>query len=356
MSHYSIISSLNDDKIYIKIINTITYLCYEGNFNIDNFKVMISIEDIYDICLKSFGEMTYKISIYNKFIKLIFDEFELILKHTLLSIEQLTINYHKQVCENTVLTKKLQKACESLDAKISENSILIKRLEEECETCEISLVPLKYIRSAERSELTISYFFLFIQTIKSMSLFDKNIYYQYLQDICPRFVKINTNKISIYSPVNIGHDDNEQYYLYKNIENLCKLEILFILSSYNPKYMNSNINSNYIFITNINIKKIIIMGEQTSHDNLKMDYIFKNCPNLCEIEIIQSPGYIFVGQLSEINIDHQANHHHVFYPPIDLKDCLQKYPNKIKSIKTFPKLDEIFIDYLISMKVAYQSL
>ena len=137
MSQYSITYLLNDKRLYIKIIDTLTYLCYEGNFN----------GDIYDICLKSFAEMTVKISIHNKCMKLIFDlvePFELILKNTLLSIEQLTINYHKQICENivltksleakisenTVLTKRLEQICENLDTKISENTILIKRLKD----------------------------------------------------------------------------------------------------------------------------------------------------------------------------------------------------------------------------------
>ena len=137
MSQYLVTSSLNKKRIYIKIIDTSTYLCYEGNFDIDNFKIMMSIKEIYDICLKSFEEGTYNVVFINKFIKL--EPFGLILKNTLLSIEQLSINYHKQVFENSVLMNKLEKVCESLEAKISENSVLTRKLEKVCESLETKI-------------------------------------------------------------------------------------------------------------------------------------------------------------------------------------------------------------------------
>ena len=56
-------------KIYIKIIDTSTYLCYEGNFNNCDFRVLMTIKEIYDICLKTFQEKTYNVVLIHKFIK-----------------------------------------------------------------------------------------------------------------------------------------------------------------------------------------------------------------------------------------------------------------------------------------------
>ena len=164
MSQYLVTSSFNEDRIYIKIIDTSTYLCYEGNFDIDNFTNMMSIKEIYDICLKSFEEGTYNVVFINKFIKL--EPFGLILKNTLLSIEQLTINYHKQVFENSVLMEKLEKVCESLDAKISENSVLTRKLEKVYESLDAKISENSVLtKRVEKLEAKIRIIFLKISQI-----------------------------------------------------------------------------------------------------------------------------------------------------------------------------------------------
>jgi len=75
ISNYYITCSLNESIIHIKIINNITYLCYEGNFD----------KNIYDVLIESFSNKDCEINDTPKFIKLKFKTFEIMLKYSLLS-------------------------------------------------------------------------------------------------------------------------------------------------------------------------------------------------------------------------------------------------------------------------------
>ena len=341
MSQYSLTYSLNDGRLYIKIIDTLTYLCYEGNFN----------GDIYDICLKSFEEMTVKISIHNKCMKLIFDlvePFELILKNTLLSIEQLTINYHKQICENIVLTK-------SLEAKISENTVLTKRLEHICENT-ILTKRLEEAYDSIKSTMHTRVIQIYASEIKykniSCGLNHGNTYgshfskdcYQYICNNAyfyvegnyekrrvdyPQFVQININSLNIWNCD-----------LYENIELLYNLEILLI-------YINDeSIKDHYLNIKNSNVTKIIFIV--ISIETINFNIIFENFPNLCEIEYIDIQRKIgkLCRRLEVFSITTETN----------LKDILEIYPNKIKSIKTSPSISHQFALCLKSFNIEYETL
>ena len=52
---YTITTSLNDASIYIKIINNISYMCYEGNFDNASFKMPFSIANIYKLVTNCFA-------------------------------------------------------------------------------------------------------------------------------------------------------------------------------------------------------------------------------------------------------------------------------------------------------------
>lgn len=54
---YTITTSLDDERsIYIKIVNNISYMCYEGNFDIASFKLPFELDAIYELVNKCFAE------------------------------------------------------------------------------------------------------------------------------------------------------------------------------------------------------------------------------------------------------------------------------------------------------------
>ena len=108
-NNYLITTSLGERSIYIKIIDKVTYVCYESNLDSKEFRVSASIEDIYAIISKSFEEddpnYSIKFIINSGNLKILFDatiggffkiEFEIILREKLMSNDsQLTMNFHR---------------------------------------------------------------------------------------------------------------------------------------------------------------------------------------------------------------------------------------------------------------------
>ena len=54
LNDYSITCSLNQRTIFVKIINRITFICYESNLDITEFRLSFDIEDIYKLMIKCF--------------------------------------------------------------------------------------------------------------------------------------------------------------------------------------------------------------------------------------------------------------------------------------------------------------
>ena len=52
---YTITTSLNERTIYIKLVNNISYMCYEGNFDAVAFKLSFDIKEIYELVKKCFA-------------------------------------------------------------------------------------------------------------------------------------------------------------------------------------------------------------------------------------------------------------------------------------------------------------
>jgi hypothetical protein len=108
-NNYLITTSLGERSIYIKIIDKVTYVCYESNLDSKEFRVSASIEDIYAIISKSFEEddpnYSIKFIINSGNLKILFDAtiggffkigFEIILREKLMSADsQLTMNFHR---------------------------------------------------------------------------------------------------------------------------------------------------------------------------------------------------------------------------------------------------------------------
>ena len=52
--NYSIVASLNERSIYLKIIDTINFLSYEGNVDLKELRVSIDLDGAYKIIINCF--------------------------------------------------------------------------------------------------------------------------------------------------------------------------------------------------------------------------------------------------------------------------------------------------------------
>lgn len=129
---YFVTCSLNQRTIFIKLVNKLSYICYEANLDGKEFRLPFDIEQIYKLIAKSFKqqeESDFKIEINSSNtlkilfnVKMIIDSsspdnfltinFEALLREKLMSNDaQLSINYHrieqKQANDIRILTERI---------------------------------------------------------------------------------------------------------------------------------------------------------------------------------------------------------------------------------------------------------
>lgn len=129
----SVVCSLNERTIYIKIIDKITFMCYEGNIDAKELRLSIDLPDAYKLITKCFGNenrysLTYAINsgimkinfaaLVEGFMKI---NFEIILREKVMSNDgQLTLNFTRieQTQKQAIhlLTERLSKLEVLLDA------------------------------------------------------------------------------------------------------------------------------------------------------------------------------------------------------------------------------------------------
>lgn len=124
IENYSIVSSLNERTIYIKVIDTITFMCYESNIDSKELRLSIELSDAYKLMCKCFlleSGYTVNITVNTGIMKLSFValvagylkiNFEIMLREKVMSNDgQLTLNFNrieqKQAQAVQVLTQKL---------------------------------------------------------------------------------------------------------------------------------------------------------------------------------------------------------------------------------------------------------
>jgi hypothetical protein len=132
--NYSIISSLNERSIYLKITDTINFLSYEGNIDLKELRVSISLEDVYKIMTNCFTrenkDYLLDISVNSEVIKLAFNatiggflkiNFEVLLREKLMSNDgQLTLNFNKLEQQQALAIKTLTDKCANLEASVNQ--------------------------------------------------------------------------------------------------------------------------------------------------------------------------------------------------------------------------------------------
>ena len=130
--NYSIVLSMNERSIYMKIIDTINFLSYEGNVDLKELRVSIDLEGAYKIMVCCFKEETnylVTISVNSGVLKLAFNaviggflkmNFEVLLREKLMSNDgQLTLNFNKLEQKQAQAIDTLTKKCADLEENVN---------------------------------------------------------------------------------------------------------------------------------------------------------------------------------------------------------------------------------------------
>ena len=136
--NYSIVASLNERAIYLKIIDTINFLSYEGNVDLKELRVSIDIEGAYKImicCFKEESNYSVCISINSGVLKMAFNaliggflkmNFDVLLREKLMSNDgQLTLNFNKLEQKQAQAIDMLTKKCADLEENVNKMQQII---------------------------------------------------------------------------------------------------------------------------------------------------------------------------------------------------------------------------------------
>lgn len=134
-AQYTITTSLNDRTIHIKLTNTLSYMCYEGNFDAVAFKLSFDIKDIFELVKRCFNAFmtenkvddgfNLRIFLDNTNIQLIFQcvvagflhiAFDIRMREKLMSNDaQLTINFQRIEQKNNEAIDIIMKRMERME-------------------------------------------------------------------------------------------------------------------------------------------------------------------------------------------------------------------------------------------------
>jgi hypothetical protein len=130
--NYSIVASLNERSIYLKVIDTVNFLSYEGNVDLKELRVSIDLEGAYKIiinCFKEESNFAVTISVNSGVLKLAFNaliggflkmNFEVLLREKIMSNDgQLTLNFNKLEQQQAMAIKSLTEKCNNLEGVLA---------------------------------------------------------------------------------------------------------------------------------------------------------------------------------------------------------------------------------------------
>jgi len=216
LNQYLITTSLGERSIYVKIVDKITYTCYESNLDIKEFRISASIEDIYKIISKCFEEedtnYSVKFTLQTGCLKMVFEAtlggffkvgFEIILREKVMSNDaQLTMNFHRIE----------QKQKQEMEELVEQQTTLFKKIEDRQK---------REIMGLNKQLETIQQELVFMKTVQ------KHLYIMLCPYVSPHVIGINV-KISIpeFTLVISGH--NYPSIIYENIQCLYNLTSLKI--------------------------------------------------------------------------------------------------------------------------------
>lgn len=167
LENYSILSSLNERSIYIKVIDKITFMCYENNIDSKELRLSIDLGCAYKMMTKCFlknQDHNITINVSSGTMKILFNaivggymemKFEILLREKVMSNDnQLTMNFHRieqtQLQAMQMLTQRLSQLEELVEA-VSYAEIYMR-----VNTTSANLAACQYYWKINSKEMTLS--------------------------------------------------------------------------------------------------------------------------------------------------------------------------------------------------------
>ena len=138
IKNYTILTSLHERSIYMKITDTVGFICYEGSVDQTGLRVSIALADAYIIITNCFAEepgYSVNITVSTGNMKLKFNavvggflkiEFDMFLKEKIMSNDgQLTMSFNRIEQKQELAVQSLTKRCEELETRLETQSLLM---------------------------------------------------------------------------------------------------------------------------------------------------------------------------------------------------------------------------------------
>ena len=131
IKNYTILTSLQERSVYMKVTDTVGFMCYEGTVDTTGLRISIALADAYVIITNCFAEKSgysVNISISTGNMKLKFNavvggflkmEFDVFMKEKIMSNDgQLTMSFNRIEQKQEFALQSLTKRCEELEARL----------------------------------------------------------------------------------------------------------------------------------------------------------------------------------------------------------------------------------------------
>lgn len=131
IKNYTILTSLQERSVYMKVTDTVGFMCYEGTVDTAGLRISIALADAYVIITNCFAEesgYSVNISVSTGNMKLKFNavvggflkmEFDVFLKEKIMSNDgQLTMSFNRIEQKQELALQSLTKRCEELEARL----------------------------------------------------------------------------------------------------------------------------------------------------------------------------------------------------------------------------------------------
>ena len=263
--HYTVLLSQNEQSIYIKLTDTVNFMCYEGNLESSDFPKNYSLTENFTIlqkCFEALNDYRVTLTVMTGNMKLGFKalvggfmrvEFAIFVKEKILSNDgQLTLNFNRMEQKQDHAVQNLVKRCEALDNRCKTLETALAKQGEEffrvIDRLDVLLFPTSHISDQSRFPIA-------MPKISCEELFIQNAH---------QFGQIRLENLSIF------------YKLKKlKIHNFINITHLSLLSNETVTELELNCASN---------------GSFTSLEG------FNNFPSLTTLTVITAPGLTNVVQ------------------------------------------------------------
>ena len=301
LNNYSVIVSLNERTIYLKITDTVSFYQYEGNIDIKELRLNVDLQDAYIIinnCFQDLDGYSVNIGVNSNMLKLQFNAlvggflkmaFEIMLREKVMSNDgQLTINFNRLEQKLVAGLSKLEQRCQELEEIIEEKNSELLDLTDKLSNSQVVIT--YKVNPSYGFQLTNHDCFKYINTTNLELICDGSQNF-IVYDSIKCFYNLKTLKITGINQTNLKNISNKSLkeliinsysnVEFKSLEGIDKIPNLEKLSIFNaphltniPTILNSYKHKiNYIKIQSCSQVNVVELQTYCQTNNIKLDFL-----------------------------------------------------------------------------------